>query len=67
MRHDGTVRDGDDDGRGGSLVPRAPVAADDRFLDTPNCPDCLMRMEPEESASGEAYWVCTECGMVSLA
>jgi hypothetical protein len=67
MRDHCSVRDGEDDGRGDSLVPRAPVAADDRFLDTPNCPDCLTRMEPAESPSGEAYWACTECGMVALA
>ena len=66
MRDDWTVRDGDDGGRGGSLLPPAPESADDRGLDTPNCPDCLMRMEPEESLSGEPYWACTECGLVSL-
>lgn len=67
MRHHCTVRDGEDDGRGGSLLPHAAVTADDRDLDTPNCPDCLMRMEPEESAHGEPYWACTECGLVALA
>ena len=66
MRHDYAVRDGENDGRDGPLLPPALVAADDRDLDTPNCPDCLVRMEPEATSSGDPYWACTECGFVSL-
>jgi tRNA(Ile2) C34 agmatinyltransferase TiaS len=61
------VRDGEDEGRSGSPLPAAAVVADDRDLDTPNCPDCLTRMEAEESQGGEPYWACTECGLVALA
>ncbi|WP_147392142.1 hypothetical protein [Amnibacterium setariae] len=60
------MSDGEDEGLRG-LHPAVPVAADDRDLDTPNCPDCLVRMEAEESAGGEPYWACTECGLVALA
>lgn len=35
-------------------------------LDNPNCPDCLTRMEAEESSEGTPYWACTECGHVAL-
>lgn len=48
-------------------MPTVPQVADDRDLDTPNCPDCLLRMEAEESPSGEPYWACTECGFVAVA
>lgn len=61
------MRDGEDEGRSGSPLPAAPVVAGEHDLDTPNCPDCLMRMEAEESAEGEPYWACTECGLVALA
>ncbi|GAA2749746.1 hypothetical protein [Amnibacterium kyonggiense] len=61
------MRDGDGDGPGGSVLPSAPDAVDDVALDTPNCPDCLLRMEPEESSKGDAYWACTECGFVAIA
>jgi hypothetical protein len=60
------MRDGDDDERRRAPVP-PPAVADERDLDTPNCPDCLLRMEAEESPSGEPYWACTECGLVALA
>jgi hypothetical protein len=65
MRDHGRVRDGEDEGRTGSVLP--PASVDDHDLDTPNCPDCLMRMEAEESPKGEPYWTCTECGLVLLA
>lgn len=58
------MRDGGSEGLGGTSLP---VAAADLDLDTPNCPDCLTRMEAEESPKGEAYWACTECGLVALA
>lgn len=67
MRDDGPMRDGEDEGRSGSSLPAAPAVADERDLDTPNCPDCLTRMEAEESPNGEPYWACTECGLVALA
>lgn len=44
-----------------------PDTAGDSDLDTPNCPDCLMRMEAEEAPDGHPYWACTECGLVALA
>lgn len=70
--------DGNDDGWPGSPLPapagppehRERQAGHDRAerdLDTPNCPDCLMRMEAEEAPDGEPYWACTECGLVALA
>jgi hypothetical protein len=65
--HGGMRDDGEDEGRHGSPLPPAVVIADERGLDTPNCPDCLMRMEAEESAAGEPYWACTECGFVAIA
>ncbi|PXA71862.1 zf-TFIIB domain-containing protein [Cryobacterium arcticum] len=34
-------------------------------LDTPNCPDCLSRMEPVERWTA-VVWRCPECGMVRL-
>lgn len=34
-------------------------------LDTPNCPDCLMRMEPVEGLTA-TFWKCSECGQVKL-
>ena len=34
-------------------------------LDTPNCPEHLVRMEPEERGS-TVVWVCPECGLVKL-
>ncbi|MGT2425272.1 hypothetical protein [Amnibacterium kyonggiense] len=61
------MRDGDGEGPSGSTAPSAPATVDDGSLDTPNCPDCLTRMEPEESPSGEPYWACTECGFIALA
>lgn len=64
MRDHCRMRDGDDEERHGAAVPHV---ADDRDLDTPNCPDCLLRMEAEESPSGEPYWACTECGLVAVA
>jgi len=57
----------DEDGVLGPVSASLPIAADDRDLDTPNCPDCLLRMEAEESPSGEPYWSCTRCGLVALA
>ncbi|WP_429457487.1 zf-TFIIB domain-containing protein [Microbacterium sp. ZKA21] len=33
----------------------------DRLLDTPNCPQCLTRMEPAD-VGGEPMWRCPECG-----
>lgn len=35
----------------------------DRLLDTPNCPNCLHRMEPAE-VDGEARWLCPGCGLL---
>jgi predicted RNA-binding Zn-ribbon protein involved in translation (DUF1610 family) len=34
-------------------------------LDTPNCPQDLVPMEPQERGRGVA-WVCPECGLVKL-
>lgn len=67
MRDDGRMRNGDDEHGGDTAAPAVPHVADDRDLDTPNCPDCLLRMEAEESPSGEPYWTCTECGLVAVA
>lgn len=67
MRDHGPMHDGEDDGRSGSLLPPPAGVADERDLDTPNCPDCLTRMEAEESPTGGPYWACTECGIVALA
>lgn len=64
MRDHGPVRDGESGDLGHPVLPG--VAAD-AVLDTPNCPDCLTRMEAEESPKGEPYWACTECGFVALA
>ncbi len=62
MRGDGG--DGGDD----LDLAAAPSAVDDAALDVPNCPSCLHRMEPEESArTGEVYWRCLHCGQVRLA
>lgn len=54
------------------MVDRTPSdepAADDgdTSLDSPNCPACLHRMEPAETASGEVHWLCLECGQRSIA
>lgn len=57
--------DGDDTGKHGTPLPPIGVF-DDAQLDTPNCPNCLMRMEAEDAANGEPYWTCTECGHVAL-
>ncbi|TFC38968.1 hypothetical protein E3O28_03810 [Cryobacterium sp. TMT2-14] len=35
------------------------------YLDTPNCPACLMRMEPVEGMT-TTLWRCPECGLVKL-
>jgi hypothetical protein len=59
------MRDGEDEGT--TPLPAAPAGAADQDLDTPNCPDCLLRMEAEESPTGEPYWACTECGFVAIA
>ena len=67
MRDHGCMRDGEDEHARGPVVPPTPVVDDERDLDTPNCPDCLVQLEAEESASGEPYWACTECGLVALA
>ena len=67
MRDHCRMRDGDDEQRRRAIGPPTAGADDERDLDTPNCPDCLSRMEAEESASGEPYWACTECGLVALA
>jgi ribosomal protein L37AE/L43A len=60
------MRDGGDD-----VPPIPPVAGtaavDDRVLDTPNCPSCLLRMEAAEARDGRPYWLCTSCGQVVLA
>jgi tRNA(Ile2) C34 agmatinyltransferase TiaS len=61
------MRDGDDEGTEDVLPAAAVEAAGERDLDTPNCPDCLTRMEAEESTGGDPYWSCTECGLVALA
>lgn len=34
----------------------------DAFLNTPNCPDCLHRMDPAE-ADGEPVWRCHVCNL----
>jgi predicted RNA-binding Zn-ribbon protein involved in translation (DUF1610 family) len=34
-------------------------------LDSPNCLNNLVRMEPEEHGR-EVVWVCPECGLVKL-
>jgi hypothetical protein len=68
MRHHGCMRDGEDEG--GTPAPPVPPVRDDAGeydLDTPNCPECLVRMEAEESPNGEPYWACTECGLVAVA
>jgi hypothetical protein len=67
MREHGLMRDSGDDGR--PVPPEAgdPTPFDDRVLDTPNCPGCLMRMEAVTSPNGEPYWSCTECGRVAIA
>jgi tRNA(Ile2) C34 agmatinyltransferase TiaS len=57
------MRDGGSEGVGGTALP----VADDRVLDTPNCPDCLTRMDAEESSAGEPFWSCSQCGLVALA
>ena len=67
MRDHGRVRDNDDELGRGAAVPTVPGVVDDRDLDTPNCPECLLRMEVEESPSGDPYWACNECGLVALA
>ncbi|MTE22653.1 zf-TFIIB domain-containing protein [Microbacterium sp. ZXX196] len=36
----------------------------DAEFDTPNCPECLTRMEPTAFDIGEA-WRCPACGHVS--
>jgi predicted RNA-binding Zn-ribbon protein involved in translation (DUF1610 family) len=34
-------------------------------LETPNCPEHLLQMEPSERGR-EVVWVCPECGLVKL-
>ncbi|HLV57153.1 MAG TPA: hypothetical protein VKY71_16460 [Actinotalea caeni] len=38
--------------------------ADALSFDTPNCPECLTRMEPTAFDVGEG-WVCPSCGNVT--
>ena len=55
-------------GDGGVVQPtRAPDPFEDGSLDVPNCPVCLHRMEPADSAAGGVYWACPECGQTRLA
>lgn len=61
----GCMREGED-GRGKSPRPLGTDPLDDRSLDTPNCPECLTRMEIEESAAGEPYWSCATCGLAAI-
>ena len=35
------------------------------YLDTPNYPACLMRMEPVDGMT-TTLWKCPECGLVKL-
>ena len=50
-----------------SLVYMAPRCETPRMddLDTPNCPACLMRMEPADGMTA-TLWRCPECGLVRL-
>jgi hypothetical protein len=66
VRDHGRMRDGEDQRSGGTPPVPADSQGADSDLDTPNCSDCLTRMAPAETASGEPYWTCTECGLVSL-
>jgi len=55
-------------GDGGIVEPTGTGAAfDDASLDVPNCPICLHRMEPADTAAGGVYWACPECGQTRLA
>lgn len=60
---------GDPGGGDGGVVE--PTGSGDPFddgsLDVPNCPVCLHRMEPADTAAGGAYWACRECGQTRLA
>ena len=40
---------------------------EDGSLDVPNCPVCLHRMEPADTATGGVYWACPACGQTRLA
>ncbi len=55
-------------GDGGIVEPTGAGAPfDDGSLDVPNCPVCLHRMEPADTAAGGVYWACPECGQTRLA
>jgi hypothetical protein len=60
---------GDPGGGDGGVV--APTGGGDAFedgsLDVPNCPVCLHRMEPADTAAGGVYWACPACGQTRLA
>ena len=60
---------GDPGGGDGGIVE--PTGAGDPFedgsLDVPNCPVCLHRMEPADTATGGVYWACPACGQTRLA
>jgi hypothetical protein len=40
--------------------------ADNVSFDTPNCPGCLVRMEPRELGSGRYGWYCNVCAFTSI-
>ena len=43
-------------------VTRLSGDLDDGDIATPNCPECLQRMEPREFDIGVAWW-CVECDL----
>jgi ribosomal protein L37AE/L43A len=48
-------------------VPSEPGPVDEGWLDTPNCPVCLNRMEAVETERGGVHWACSVCGQTLLA
>ena len=46
---------------------RAVAPVIDDVLDSPNCTDCLMRMEAVDSSSGVPFWRCGSCGQARVA
>ena len=55
-------------GDGGAIdAPEAAEPVEDGSLDTPNCPNCLTRMEAASTATGGVYWACEVCGQTRLA